>query len=324
MKGWMDQYEDGGKFDGLTNKGFNYNGAWGGQFQDGGDMYGSPITAKYKYDSSVNRTNYDPRTNQMIFGNDYEKLTPLEQQKTIAHENRHAWQFGNDRTNFDIVHNADTAFQSRLQKKPQMMTTDEVYQGYHNRKQKEVDADMEGFKKNNPQLSLMPNELIYKMFIDNAQYQNPNSVEGEAEYYQNTGKQFQFGGSVGGANPGSVGFTYARIGAPSNGKHAKKTLASAQYGDIIDDDMGQWAHPGEVTRINSNNITMRGVNYPVLGISDTGDKKLMHPGKDYKFKGKRVTEVPMSKDGSQLIKLDQLTNFTNYNKKQPGGWLDNL
>jgi len=30
----------------------------------------------------------------------------------------------------------------------------------------------------------------------------------------------------------------------------------------------------------------------------------------------------ISKDGSQLVKLDQLTNFTNYNTKQPGGWLD--
>jgi hypothetical protein len=27
-------------------------------------------------------------------------------------------------------------------------------------------------------------------------------------------------------------------------------------------------------------------------------------------------------DGGQLTKLDQLTNFTNYNTKQPGGWLD--
>ena len=27
-------------------------------------------------------------------------------------------------------------------------------------------------------------------------------------------------------------------------------------------------------------------------------------------------------NGGQLEKLDQLTNFTNYNTKQPGGWLD--
>jgi hypothetical protein len=30
----------------------------------------------------------------------------------------------------------------------------------------------------------------------------------------------------------------------------------------------------------------------------------------------------ISKNGSQLTKLDQLTNFTNYNKPQPGGWLE--
>jgi len=27
-------------------------------------------------------------------------------------------------------------------------------------------------------------------------------------------------------------------------------------------------------------------------------------------------------DGGQLTKLNQLCNFTNYNTKQPGGWLD--
>jgi hypothetical protein len=37
---------------------------------------------------------------------------------------------------------------------------------------------------------------------------------------------------------------------------------------------------------------MQGVDYPVLGVSDTGDKKLMQPGKDYKFKGSKVTEYP--------------------------------
>lgn len=62
-------------------------------------------------------------------------------------------------------------------------------------------------------------------------------------------------------------------------------------GGIIDP-MGQWAHPGEVTTIPSNNITMKGVDYDVLGVSDTGDTKMMKPGKDYKFKGKSVTEYP--------------------------------
>lgn len=105
----------------------------------------------------------------------------------------------------------------------------------------------------------------------------------------------------------------------------KDTSSYAKSGMIIEDEMGQWAHPGKITRIPSNHITMQGVGYPVLGVSDTGDKKLMKPGKDYKFKGSKVTEYPMiAKDGSSLKELDQLTNFTNYNKPQPGGWLDNL
>jgi hypothetical protein len=99
-------------------------------------------------------------------------------------------------------------------------------------------------------------------------------------------------------------------------------LSKYENGGVIEDDRGQWAHPGKVTKINSNNITMKGVNYPVLGISDTGDRKMMQPGKDYKFKGNSVTEFPMARDGKSLVELNQLTNFTNYNTPQPGGWLD--
>jgi hypothetical protein len=62
----------------------------------------------------------------------------------------------------------------------------------------------------------------------------------------------------------------------------------------IKDDKGQWAHPKKVTQINSNVITMQGVNYPVLGISDTADIKLMMPNKDYIFNGNKVTEYPIA------------------------------
>ena len=85
-------------------------------------------------------------------------------------------------------------------------------------------------------------------------------------------------------------------------------ISHMQKGGIIEDNMGQWAHPGEITKINSNNITMKGVGYPVLGISDVGDVKKMMPNKDYKFKGKSVVEIPQ--------KLDDLTNFTNYNMEK--------
>ena len=146
-------------------------------------------------------------------------------------------------------------------------------------------------------------------------------------------KKKQMGGSL----PGATGHMYSRTkGIPSEGPYAKKTMPSAQNGGWLDgykeggsikDDRGQWDHPGEITEIGSNQITMEGVPYDVLGVSDTGDTKLMKPGKNYKFKGKKVTEFPIAKNGLRqeqkgLQNLDNLTNFTNYNKPQPGSWLE--
>ncbi len=75
-------------------------------------------------------------------------------------------------------------------------------------------------------------------------------------------------------------------------------LDKFQEGGVIEDNRGQWAHPGKITKINSNNITMKGVNYPVLGVSDTGDTKMMQPGVDnYKYDGNSVTEYPMAQTG---------------------------
>ena len=75
-------------------------------------------------------------------------------------------------------------------------------------------------------------------------------------------------------------------------------------GGVIEDDRGQWAHPGKITKINSNQITMKGVDYPVLGISDAGDRQMMYPGQDYTFKGKTVTEYPQKKKGGWLDKYN--------------------
>lgn len=147
------------------------------------------------------------------------------------------------------------------------------------------------------------------------------------------GGQFQMGGSM----PGAVGFTYARTGGiPSNGPYAKKTKASAQNGgkmtyyqngldfepksiskngSTIKDDRGQWAHPGEVTEIGSNQITMQGVPYPVLGISDTGDTQMMYPNEDYTYQGSSVTEYPMMQDGGPLSFIgDTFNNAVGYVK----------
>lgn len=144
--------------------------------------------------------------------------------------------------------------------------------------------------------------------------ENPNDVKASVGPdfvglgYNTKGRDYSpaWGGqfAMGGALPGAVGFTYARTAgsAPANGKYTKKTKASAQNGSVIKDDRGQWAYPGEVTEIGSNNITMQGVDYPVLGVSDTGDTQMMQPNQDYKFDGEKVTEYPMMQKGGWLDK----------------------
>ena len=280
--------------------------------QNGVDMYGSPIIAKENYIKGAGRSNYNPRTN---ISNLYD-LDPRYDQ-TRAHENYHAIQFAEGRSNFDIGHNTENALWAAMQKRPEITSTDEVFDSYHNRKQREMEIDRPDMVNIVPETRFMPFRLIDKYIDRNGlQYRNPNSMEGEAEYY------------------GDLGEEYYKIPKGQNGQEMKyyqegldwrpKTIS--REGSVIKDDRGQWAHPGEITEINSNDITMEGVPYPVLGISDEGDTKLMKPGKNYKFKGKKVTEFPMAKNGinnldaKPLQKLDNLLNFTNYNK--PTGWLD--
>lgn len=75
-------------------------------------------------------------------------------------------------------------------------------------------------------------------------------------------------------------------------------IAYSEKGNLIKvDPYGQWSNPGEPVIIPSNSITMDGVNYPVLGISDKGDIKLMKPNKKYKFKGSNVLELPVYQSG---------------------------
>lgn len=84
-------------------------------------------------------------------------------------------------------------------------------------------------------------------------------------------------------------------------KALKKKGYYAQGGPVVDP-MGQWAHPGKVTRIPGSDITMQGVNYPVLGIGSNGQQQMMYPGKDYSFGGaEHVDEYPMMQNGGNTL-----------------------
>lgn len=112
------------------------------------------------------------------------------------------------------------------------------------------------------------------------------------------------------------------VGAGVNQMNNQKEPSSMKNGgNVVSDEMGQWNHPGEITRISGGNITMKpdprtgkALEQSLMGISDKGEKQIMHPGKDYKFKNaKHVTEYPIAKNGSKL------SNFT-----KSINWLDNL
>jgi len=72
-----------------------------------------------------------------------------------------------------------------------------------------------------------------------------------------------------------------------------------KQGGVIKDNNGYWNPDnwGKTVEIGSPDITMQGVNQPLIGISDKGDVKYMEPGKDYKFKGKKVKEYPVAQKG---------------------------
>lgn len=64
--------------------------------------------------------------------------------------------------------------------------------------------------------------------------------------------------------------------------------------NIVWDNKGQYAHPGKITGIRSNRITMKGIKYSMLGIDNLGNKQMMHPDGVYYFPGATyVIEYPI-------------------------------
>lgn len=93
-----------------------------------------------------------------------------------------------------------------------------------------------------------------------------------------------------------------------------KAKAPKKPKDIITDPMGQWKYPGLPTRIPGNDITMKGVGYPVLGVANNGQRKIMLPGADYTFPGADyVDEYPQMRKGGERKKR-KTKSITGINK----------
>ena len=73
-----------------------------------------------------------------------------------------------------------------------------------------------------------------------------------------------------------------------------------QQGGIPTDPLGMWRQGNNPVIVPSNKITMspnpitgEAFTKPIIGISDTGDKKILFPGKEYTFSGSKVLEIPI-------------------------------
>jgi hypothetical protein len=221
-------------------------------------------------------------------------------------------------------------------------------------------------------------------WLDNYNDSQASAPEGfEGDGFSNVGRnyspawggQFQMGGSVypvnyvpqaqmGSSIPGAVGFSYARTqgAAPSNGKYAKKTMASAQNGkemqyyqngldyqpksiskngswlskyedgEIVKGDQDGYRNPdnrGKVVEIKGSTMGTDGYKDTLYVVPDVGEPRVVYANTgNHEFPGAtKFTEYPMAQNGirqeqKSLQNLDNLTNFTNYNKPQPGGWLN--
>lgn len=74
--------------------------------------------------------------------------------------------------------------------------------------------------------------------------------------------------------------------------------------------------------IPSGNITMEDVDFPILGIDNYGNKKVMTPGGNYTFPGDTVLEFPIAQKGTETPKYDfnELAERLNNSYDPEYGW----
>ena len=160
------------------------------QFQEGGvnsSDLPDPVNGVI-YDPNGERTYYDDRLDRIV-------LTPSSnfapRQSVINHEKFHKYQFDNLGSNYEIAHEGAVP----LFKKPSMVSTDEEYYKFHNRKGREIEQDIKDVKSNYPEFTFVQNNVLFDKIIDREQYSNPYTLEGEAQEYENSLNKFQEGGN---------------------------------------------------------------------------------------------------------------------------------
>lgn len=292
--GWLDKYEYGGQA-GYTDIPFKYNSAWGGQFAMGGSLPGSVGFTYARTQGIPSEGPYAKKTMpsaQFGFESDKRKFpTPLSRESVDKYQKEYD-EFYTPPKYYPSDDYFDEFYQNLRKRSPNITTVGPAWE------LSKVKDPTQTWITEGEELSSDDKRRVEQGKIKAKFIKDYSSSERDASmdpYYSDLTKYLMKSKDYP-SKQENGGMTYYQHGLDWK----PKTIS--RDGSVIKDDRGQWAHPGEITEIDSNEITMQGVPYPVLGISDEGDTKMMFPEQEYKFKGKKVTEYPL--------------------KKSTGGWLD--
>jgi hypothetical protein len=292
-----------GTMGGLTDIGFNYNGAWGGTMAMGGGIPGAVGFTYARTGSIPSNGPYAKKTKASAqFGkavSDNTRLKPIVTEKPMNRETVSS-------SNKSYVMSPQEALLNKLKGVKLKESQDRL-----NKTAEKVTAV--GSLSPNPFVSIPSSVANFTLGAMNA----PTPTDRGLDYlglfgstpsslnsFKQIGRRAPFFKAIGAADALSDIFEFTPsedLPKKQNGGEMKyyqegldfKPKTISQDGSILTP-YGQWEYPGEITTIPSNEITMQGVPYPVLGISDIGDTQIMYPGEDYTFDGESVTEYPVT------------------------------
>jgi hypothetical protein len=284
------------------------------QAQDGVDMYDNPMLARRVDNTNIDRSYYDPRLNTMNIGSDYnmwhdeetgELLTgddlKYHQDKLLAHENYHAMQHKEGRDNYDIAHSTDNEQWARMQKRPELMSTNAVWNNFYNRSDIENQQDYQDMINYFPESRILNEDLLFDKVLDGARYNNPSNAEGEAKFYEDTGVGFRNGGWLDGYDVAANGTTTEETTKPNKFAIVKSIIQDKKNGKS----------PFDINNIYNKALKNTEANAITKKQTEDFIKKLNVDTNQTKYKIKNETEDAVTKIDNTAVKK---TNFDKDNK----------
>jgi hypothetical protein len=306
--------------DGYSNVGRDYSPAWGGQFAMGGSLPGSvgfmyartndPAPSNGKY---AKKTKASAQDGKVVANNTrvtQPMVAPLKKSNNL--DNFKSW--------WPWLSNLASGGSGRKEETPEYGKLTDLYRYYGGEPLKYNVIEKSQYK---PSLAKDPNTNYISIndtnFLKEVVGAYNRASDGNLKSSTH-GKEFKYSNkdtySVSGYNNRKEAWALGHYNV-SKGKDEKGEYIS--YYDKFDATPGKGENLWEkIGIVKPFEIYGRVYIDPKTGkpkLQNGGEMKYYQEGLDFKPK-------TISRDGSQLVKLDQLTNFTNYNKPTVGGWLD--